>query len=56
MLGFDARPFGSIPLTGSAYYRLRVGDWRVIYEIEDARRVVRILRILRRSEKTYRDF
>jgi len=56
ILELNARPFGAIPLKDSPFYRLRVGDWRVIYEIIDERGVVRILRILRRSEKTYRGF
>lgn len=54
MLEFEARPFGAIPLTGSSFYRLRSGDWRILYEIDDARRLVLISRVLRRSEKTYR--
>ena len=55
MLEFEARPFGAIPLTGSSFYRLRVGDWRILYEIDDERRLVSISRVIRRSEKTYRD-
>ena len=34
-------------------HRVRVGDWRVIYEIDDASLVVRIARIVRRNERTY---
>jgi mRNA-degrading endonuclease RelE of RelBE toxin-antitoxin system len=36
--------------------RLRAGDWRIFYGIDDAKRVVMISRILRRNERTYRDF
>ncbi|MBU3694023.1 MAG: type II toxin-antitoxin system RelE/ParE family toxin [Rhodocyclaceae bacterium] len=32
-------------LNGRPGYRLRVGDWRVIYDIEGARLVVRVLHI-----------
>ena len=32
-------------LVGRPGYRLRVGDWRVIYELESGRLVVRVLEI-----------
>ncbi|MEN9316549.1 MAG: hypothetical protein RIS35_2942 [Pseudomonadota bacterium] len=32
-------------LVGRPGYRLRVGDWRVIYDVDDGRLVVRVLRI-----------
>jgi mRNA interferase RelE/StbE len=31
-------------------WRLRVGDWRILYDIDDAAHVVTILRILHRSK------
>ena len=35
-LGEDPRPFGYIKLRGATdRYRIRVGDWRIIYEIQD---------------------
>jgi mRNA interferase RelE/StbE len=55
-LGAQVRPVGDGKLKDSTLYRLRVGDWRVIYEIDDGRRLLLISRVLRRSEKTYRDF
>ena len=39
------------PLAG--YFRYRVGDWRVIYEVDEQRQVVTILLIVHRS-KAYR--
>ena len=36
-----------IRLKGSADYRLRVGDWRVVYSLEDSRLVIVIVRIAR---------
>ena len=36
-------------------YRLRVGDYRVIYKVLDEERIILIGRIVRRSESTYRD-
>lgn len=37
-------------LTGEEGYRLRVGDWRVIYELLDARLVVVVVKIKPRGE------
>jgi mRNA interferase RelE/StbE len=33
------------PLHGRPGFRLRAGDWRVIYELDDARRIMTILAI-----------
>ncbi len=38
------------PLKGSPYYRLRVGDWRVIYEIQDEQILILVLKIASRGE------
>ena len=47
-------PFASIPnakkLQGRPGYRLRVGDWRVIYEINKDEIVVVVLKIAPRGE------
>lgn len=40
-LAGDPRPHGFRKLSGSEEYRIRVGDYRVLYEIEDA--VLRVL-------------
>ena len=34
-------------------YRLRVGDWRVIFAVHQAVRVVEIQEVRRRNERTY---
>ncbi|MCK4598524.1 type II toxin-antitoxin system RelE/ParE family toxin [Candidatus Bipolaricaulota bacterium] len=39
---------------GLNVYRLRVGDYRVIYKVFDAKGVILIGRAARRSESTYR--
>jgi mRNA interferase RelE/StbE len=53
-LGLDPRPPGSAKITGTDFWRLRVGELRVIYAVDDSRRLVVVLRVARRSESTYR--
>jgi mRNA interferase RelE/StbE len=53
-LGLDPRPPGATPLVDTEWWRLRVGDLRLIYAIDDDGRVVVILRAARRIERTYR--
>ena len=53
-LGIDARPPGASNLVDSGLWRLRIGDLRVIYVIDDVADVVVILKVARRSESTYR--
>ena len=38
----------------TAEYRLTIGDYRVLYDIEHKKRIVWILALRRRSEKTYK--
>jgi len=37
-----------------AHYRLRVGDYRILYDIDEQHKTVWIFALRRRSEKTYR--
>jgi mRNA interferase RelE/StbE len=53
-LAIDPRPTGATKLAASPFWRLRVGDVRVIYAIDDQGAVVIVLRVARRSESTYR--
>ena len=53
-LGIDARPPGAAKLAGTDFWRLRVGDLRVVYVIDEAASLVVVLRVARRSERTYR--
>ncbi|MEX2605800.1 MAG: type II toxin-antitoxin system RelE/ParE family toxin [Kiritimatiellia bacterium] len=47
----DPRPDGCKKLTGSgASYRIRVGDYRVIYTVEDTIRIVEIGRVRHRKD------
>ena len=45
LLAVDPRPPAARPLRGRDAWRLRVGEWRVIYSIEDDRLVVLILMV-----------
>jgi mRNA interferase RelE/StbE len=50
-LGVEPRPPGCRKLSGSQNdWRIRVGDYRVVYEITDAIRVVRVNRVRHRRE------
>ena len=40
---------------GEVAYRIKVGSYRVVYEVHDAHRLVLILQVTRRSETTYRE-
>lgn len=51
-LGDNPSPSGVKKLKGSIY-RIRVGDWRIIYVILDKGNVVLVGKIARRSEETY---
>jgi mRNA interferase RelE/StbE len=54
-LSATPRPPGSVKLAGSSNeYRIRVGDYRVVYVVEDGRRQVQIGRIRHRKD-VYRD-
>ena len=53
-LGADPRPPGASALTGTPFLRLRVGELRVIYLVEDGRARVLVLRVARRADSTYR--
>jgi mRNA interferase RelE/StbE len=50
-LASDPRPAGARALVGSGgQLRVRVGDYRVVYAIEDARLIVTVIRIGHRRE------
>lgn len=53
-LGLDPRPPGTVKLAGTDFWRLRAGDLRVIYAVDDDAAIVVVLRVARRSESTYR--
>ena len=51
----DPRPPGCRKLVGWQHrYRLRIGRWRIIYDAFDGENVLVVLRIVPRTETTYR--
>ena len=54
-LADEPRPHGVRKIEGSERaYRIRAGSYRVVYEVYDGESLVLILRVVRRSETTYR--
>ncbi|MFL6192833.1 MAG: type II toxin-antitoxin system RelE family toxin [Thermoanaerobaculia bacterium] len=49
-LASEPRPVGCRKLTGREGWRIRVGDFRILYEIDDAQRSVTILQIGNRRD------
>lgn len=49
-LAVEPRPHGTTKLAGRSDYRVRVGDWRVVYEVDDSRRRVVVVRVAHRSD------
>jgi mRNA interferase RelE/StbE len=49
-LADNPRPHGSLKLQGEDLYRIRVGSYRVIYEIHDAQVLVLVVRIRHRKD------
>ncbi|MHB8689211.1 MAG: type II toxin-antitoxin system RelE family toxin [Candidatus Dormibacteraceae bacterium] len=49
-LGIDPRPTGSVKLAGRDDFRLRVGDYRIVYAVDDADNLVLIARIAHRRD------
>jgi mRNA interferase RelE/StbE len=49
-LGNDPRPSGCRKLSGQDRYRLRQGDYRIVYAVDDSRRIVEVFKIGNRRE------
>jgi len=49
-LAADPRPRGAAKLAGRADFRIRVGDYRIVYAVDDAERLVLVARIAHRRE------
>jgi mRNA interferase RelE/StbE len=46
----EPRPHGSQKLSARDAHRIRQGDYRVVYTIDDAARAVRVVRVAHRSD------
>jgi len=46
----NPRPPGTKKLTGREGYRVRVGDYRILYQIDDAAKVITIFRVMSRGD------
>lgn len=49
-LAMNPRPTGSQKLSGRERYRVRQGDYRVIYGIDDSKKLVDVVKIAHRRE------
>ena len=49
-LAINPRPTGSVKLAGRDDFRLRVGDYRIVYAVDDAEDLVIIARIAHRRD------
>jgi mRNA interferase RelE/StbE len=54
-LSLNPRPKKAIQLTVGNGYRIRIGNYRVLYTIDDGARVVVVYRLKSRSESTYKN-
>ena len=53
-LAIDPRPPGAAKLAGTRFWRVRVGDLRIVYLVDDDDGLVVVLRVARRAESSYR--
>jgi mRNA interferase RelE/StbE len=49
-LGAEARPHGCTKLTDREAWRIRIGRYRVIYEVDDAKRTVTVTNVGHRRD------
>ena len=53
-LAIEPRPSGAVKLVGTEFWRVRVGDIRIIYLVDESAGLVVVVKVARRSESTYR--
>jgi mRNA interferase RelE/StbE len=49
-LAGDPRPQGCVKLSGEEFYRIRIGDYRVVYEIFDRVLLITVIKVGQRSD------
>ena len=49
-LGTDPRPMGCEKLTGHEFYRIRVGNYRIVYSIQDNELTVWVVKVGHRKD------
>jgi mRNA interferase RelE/StbE len=49
-LATTPRPAGCVKLTGSEFWRIRVGQYRVVYAIKDAELIVTVVKVGNRRD------
>jgi mRNA interferase RelE/StbE len=52
-LATKPRPAGVKKIVGAELWRVRVGNYRVVYQITDQDKKVTIVRVVKRDERTY---
>ena len=50
LLRNDPYPAGSVKLSGQNYYRIRQGNYRIVYEVKDRQLVVVVVKVGHRRE------
>jgi mRNA interferase RelE/StbE len=50
----DPRPPGAVALGGSPFWRLRIGDPRIVSSIDEIEHAIVVVRVARRTESTSR--
>ncbi|OGR57442.1 MAG: addiction module antitoxin [Elusimicrobia bacterium RIFCSPLOWO2_02_FULL_39_32] len=49
-LSIEPRPHGCEKLSGEEKYRIRQGDWRIVYSINDTHQTIEIVKVGHRRE------
>jgi len=53
-LAHEPRPPGCLKMRGPApLWRIRIGEYRIIYAVFDRERIVKVARVVRRTGQTY---
>jgi len=50
ILEHEPRPIGAIKMTSEEGYRIRTGDYRILYRVDDKKRIIYIYRIKHRKD------